>query len=180
MLLRDGAEHVFDIARVPAFVGCFRAGECEMLETAFGEKVHGRQDQLPVVESDLMDICGALPQMHIQSDAVLHPAQAGEASLEIPEDFVFGEHEGVRIPVDAKSAASVVEGGRGAIERADVPFDGQHGVVAQEPGHPFAVGFVVLAEHQKDFQRIRLALAHAANYITRQRGNPTARLKGVN
>ena len=82
---------------------------------------------------------------------------------------VFGEHERIGMPVQAKSATSVIEVGRGAIERADVPFDGQHGVVAQEPGHPFAVGFVVLAEHQKDFQRIRLALAHAANYTTRQR-----------
>ena len=69
-----------------------------------------------------MDVCRALSQMHIESDAVLHPAQAREASLEIPENVVFGEYEGVRIPVDAKPAASVIEGGRGAIERANIPF----------------------------------------------------------
>ena len=112
MLLRDGAKHVLDVARVQAFVWRFRAGECEMLESSFGKKVHGRQDQLSVVESNPMDICRALPQMHIKSDTVLHPPQTGEVLLEIPEGVIFGEHEGVGGPVQTQPSAFVIQCGR--------------------------------------------------------------------
>ena len=48
----------------------------------------------------------------------------------------------------------------------------QHGVIAQEPGHPFAVGFVVLAEQKKDsHSRTSNAFIHVENYSICRRGS---------
>ena len=113
-----------------------------------------------------MDVCIMLSQMHIESNAILHPAQTREAPLEIPEDVVFGEHEGIGRPVHTESAASVIKCGRGSVEGANIPFDRLHGVVAQETGHPLTVGLVVLAEQKEDAQRMNHALAHGVDYIT--------------
>ena len=81
-----------------------------MAISSLRKKVKSRFDQLLIVQSDLMNLRWTLAKMHVNPDAVFCLAQTGETALEVSEYVVFGENKSIGMPVQAKSATSVIEG----------------------------------------------------------------------